>query len=157
MGRGGWVFSQCGRWGKISVQTFSNRFLKTLIEGAVTTEAGSLFQYFTTLTKNADSLLLRWLAPWSTLKRCPLRPRRAGGRKNKFGSISKTPLNILKAVMRSQLQGMKAQSLQSLFVGEVTHASYQPCSLSLNSLLMVDVCNEVWWTGWHTIFEVRTH
>ncbi len=26
----------------------------------------------------------------------------------------------------SPLQGMKAQSLQSLFVGEVTHASYQP-------------------------------
>ncbi len=28
----------------------------------------------------------------------------------------------------SPLQGMEAQSLQSLFVGEVTHASYQPCS-----------------------------
>ncbi len=26
----------------------------------------------------------------------------------------------------SPLQGMKAQPLQSLFVGEVTHASYQP-------------------------------
>ncbi len=26
------------------------------------------------------------------------------------------------------LQIMKAQSLQSLLVGEVTHASYQPCS-----------------------------
>ncbi len=22
---------------------------------------------------------------------------------------------------------------------------------------MVDICNEVWRTGWHTIFEVRTH
>ncbi len=32
--------------------------------GAVTTEAGSLFQYFKTLTENADSLLRRWLAPW---------------------------------------------------------------------------------------------
>ncbi len=30
----------------------SNLFLKTLTEGAVTTEAGSLFQYFTTLTEN---------------------------------------------------------------------------------------------------------
>ncbi len=28
-------------------------------------------------------------------------PRRAGGMKNKFGSISKRPLNILKAVIRS--------------------------------------------------------
>ncbi len=30
--------------------------------------------------------------------------------------------------MSSPLKGMKAQSLQSLFVEEVTHASYQPCS-----------------------------
>ncbi len=36
------VFSQGGRWGKTSDQTFSNLFLKTLTEGAVTTEAGSL-------------------------------------------------------------------------------------------------------------------
>ncbi len=44
-------------------------FLKTLTEGAVTTGAysGSLFQYFTTLSENADPLLRRWLAPWSTL------------------------------------------------------------------------------------------
>ncbi len=52
------VFSQ---WGKTSVQTFSNLFLKTLTEGAVVTEAGSLFQYFTTPTENAD------LAPWIAL------------------------------------------------------------------------------------------
>ncbi len=92
---GGWVFSQWLRWGKSSVQTSSNRFLKTLTEGAVTTEAGSLFQYFTTLTENADLLLRRLLVPWSTLKAT------SGGRKNKFGLISKRPLNILKAVMRS--------------------------------------------------------
>ncbi len=54
---GGRVFSQWGRWGKISVQTFSNLFLKILTEGAVTTKAGSLFQNFTTLTENADPLL----------------------------------------------------------------------------------------------------
>ncbi len=47
------VFSQWGRWGKTSVETFSNLFLKTLIEGAVTTETGGLFQYFTTLNENA--------------------------------------------------------------------------------------------------------
>ncbi len=39
----------------------------TLTEGALTTEARSLFQYFTTLTENADPLLRRGLAPWSTL------------------------------------------------------------------------------------------
>ncbi len=36
--------SQWGRWGKTSVQTSSNCFLKTLTEGTVTTEAGSLSQ-----------------------------------------------------------------------------------------------------------------
>ncbi len=40
-----------------SDQTFSNRFLKTLTEGAVTTEAGSLFQYFTTLSFGGGSHL----------------------------------------------------------------------------------------------------
>ncbi len=57
MGR--WVFSRWGRWGKTYVQTFSNLFLKTLTEGAVTTEAGSLFQHFITLTENAGPLLRR--------------------------------------------------------------------------------------------------
>ncbi len=42
MGR--WVFSY---WGKTPVVTFCNFFLKTVTKGAVTTEAGSLFQYFT--------------------------------------------------------------------------------------------------------------
>ncbi len=40
-----------------SVQTFFNLFLKSLTEGAVTTETGSLFQYFTTLIENSDPLL----------------------------------------------------------------------------------------------------
>ncbi len=40
-------------------------------------------------------------APWGTFKQCDLRLRGAGGRKNKFGSTSKMPLNILKAVIRS--------------------------------------------------------
>ncbi len=55
---------------------FLQPFLQILTKGAVTTEARSLFQYFTILTENADPLLRRWLAPWSTLKGCPLRPRR---------------------------------------------------------------------------------
>ncbi len=46
------------RWEKTSVQTFSI-FLKILTEGAVTTEACSLFQYFTTLTGMAYPLLCR--------------------------------------------------------------------------------------------------
>ncbi len=62
-GGGVGVFSQWGRWRKTSIQTFPNRFLKILTERAVTTEAGSLFQYFTTRTESADPLLRRWLAP----------------------------------------------------------------------------------------------
>ncbi len=50
------MFKQWGRWGKTSVQPFYNLFLKTLTEGAVTTEAGSLFQYFTTLTGDGSHL-----------------------------------------------------------------------------------------------------
>ncbi len=90
-GKGGGVFSQWGKLGKTSVQTSSNRFLKTLTEGAVTTEALSLFQYFKTLTENADPLLRRWLAPWRTLNGCPLRPRRAGGRKTCSDQYPKSP------------------------------------------------------------------
>ncbi len=44
------MVSQWGKWEKTSVQTFPNRFLKTLTQRAVTTEAGSLFQYFTPIT-----------------------------------------------------------------------------------------------------------
>ncbi len=57
-GKGG-ECSVNGGFGETSVQTFSNLFLKPLTEGAVTTEAGSLFQYFTTLTESADPLLRR--------------------------------------------------------------------------------------------------
>ncbi len=63
--KGGMSVQSMGEMGKDFLQTSSNRFLKTLTEGAVTTEAGSLFQYFTTLTENADPLLRRWLAPWN--------------------------------------------------------------------------------------------
>ncbi len=52
--RGGECSISGGRWGKTFVQISSSRFLKTLTKGAVTTEAGSLFQYFTTLNENAD-------------------------------------------------------------------------------------------------------
>ncbi len=48
----------------------SNCFLKILTERAVTPEAGSEFQYSSTLTENGEPLLRRWLATWSTLKGC---------------------------------------------------------------------------------------
>ncbi len=40
------MFTQSGRCGKASVKTFSNLFLKTLTEGAVTTEARSFIPVF---------------------------------------------------------------------------------------------------------------
>ncbi len=43
--------------GKTSVQTFPNLFLKILTEGTLTMEAGSLFQYFATLTGNEETPL----------------------------------------------------------------------------------------------------
>ncbi len=101
------MFGQTARWGKASVQIFSNIFLKALKEGAGTTQAGSFFQYFTTLTENAEK---RWLAPWNALYGCPLRPHRAGGKKKKFGSIFKDGIQV--NPKSSPLQGMKAQPLQ---------------------------------------------
>ncbi len=57
-----------GEIGKDFYPISSSLFLKTLTEGAVTTEAGSLFQYITTPPpENTDPLLRRWLAPWGTL------------------------------------------------------------------------------------------
>ncbi len=96
VGRGGMSVSQWGRWERISVQTFSGRFLKILTEGAVTTEAGSLYQYFTTLTENDDPLLWRWLVPC----RGALlgRVEREGEKKH---VRIKSLMNILKAVVRS--------------------------------------------------------
>ncbi len=55
-----------------------------------------------------------------------------GGSHEVRSSIQKTREYLegdYKVSLRSSpLPGMKAQPLQSLFVGEVTHASYQPCS-----------------------------
>ncbi len=63
--RNGEVSAQSmGGWEKTSVPTFSYIFLKKLTEGAVMTDTRSLFQYFTTLTENADPLLRRRLTPW---------------------------------------------------------------------------------------------
>ncbi len=72
--------------------------MKTLTEGAVTTEAGSLSQYFTTLTKKADPLLWQWVVP---CRGAVYGRVEWEGEKNKFGSISKRPVNNLNAVIRS--------------------------------------------------------
>ncbi len=63
--------------------------LKILTNGAVTTDAEIQFPYFTTLTEKAGPLI--W-AVAHTLEY--LVPHRLGGRKDKLGPISKTPVNI---------------------------------------------------------------
>ncbi len=45
------------KMGKDFCPNFLQPLLEHLEEGAVTTEAGSLFQYFTTLTEKADPFL----------------------------------------------------------------------------------------------------
>ncbi len=67
VGRGGVSVQPIGEMRKGFCPNFLQPFLKTLTEGTVTTEAGSSFQYFTTLTENANLLLRQYLAPWSTL------------------------------------------------------------------------------------------
>ncbi len=118
------VFSQWGRWGKTSVLNLSNRFLKTLTEGAVTTEAGSLFQYFTTPPK---------MPTLSFGGGSHLRVPCSGallGRVEREGGKTSPSHNVLKA--REYLAGgnevIPKSSLQSRIVGEVTHPSYQSCS-----------------------------
>ncbi len=53
---------ECSVKGGDGERFLSNLFLKTVTEGGVTTEAGSLFQYFTTLTEKAVLLIRPWLA-----------------------------------------------------------------------------------------------
>ncbi len=56
-GRGKGV-GECSVNGGDGERLLFNLFLIVLTEGAVTTEAGSLFHYTTTLTENADTILL---------------------------------------------------------------------------------------------------
>ncbi len=65
------VFSQkayyTGRWGCTSALSLFSLFLKILTGEAVKTEAGSLSQFFTSLTEELDSLLWQWFLTRSTL------------------------------------------------------------------------------------------
>ncbi len=61
LGVGEMSVQSMGGWRKIDFKTVSSPYLKLLTEGAITTEAGSLFLCFTTLTEKADPLLQRWL------------------------------------------------------------------------------------------------
>ncbi len=65
-GLGGLVFSQWAIWGKSSALTCSNLFLNILTEGAVTTEAGSLFKNYATINEMAFPVHRRRLAHRST-------------------------------------------------------------------------------------------
>ncbi len=89
-------------------------------------EAGSLFQYFTTLTENADPLL-RHLG---VLLSSAILGRVERGKEKQVGINIQKALEYLEggnhvSPKSSPQHGMKAQPRQSLFVGEVAHASYQ--------------------------------
>ncbi len=94
-GGGGRSVQSMGEMGKDICPNFLQPFLENIDRRSCNDGSRELIPIF------HNPHLRRRLAPWSNLKGCPLRPRRAGGRKNKFGSISKRPLNILKAVIRS--------------------------------------------------------
>ncbi len=119
MGR--WVFSQ---WGKTSVQISSNLFLKIL------REAGSLFQYFTTLTEKgrpSPSAVARTL---EYLVGVPSKVVLSGRSKNQVRiniQVTRKYLTYGYQVgsKSSPLQGMKAQALQSLFVGEMMNVYFK--------------------------------
>ncbi len=86
-----------GRMGKISIQRLPNLFLKILAGGAVTTEAGSLLHYFTTLNEKA----ILSFGDGSYFG-APSKATSSGReRKDKFVSKPKGPVNILNAVIRS--------------------------------------------------------
>ncbi len=112
---GGCVFSQWGRWGKTSVQTSSNRFLKTLSERAIERRKPGAYYSISQPSPKRPTL--------SFGGGSPLNPRRAGGRKKVWINIQKT-LEYLEgdnqvSPKSPPLQGMKAQPLQSLFIGKV--------------------------------------
>ncbi len=92
-----WYYTE--RWERASIQTCPNLFLKILTKGGVSMEAGSLFQYLTTLTK-AHPFLVRQLLSWRTLCVCTLREGRVGGNARNFGSTSSRPVNTLNVVTR---------------------------------------------------------
>ncbi len=120
-GEGVGVFSQWGRWGKTSVQTSSNRFLKTLTEGAVTMEAGELIPIFRNPHRKCRPSPSAVAGTLEYLEDVPSKAT-SSGRKEK-----QVRINIQKALeyleggnqvipKSSPLQEMKAQSLQSLFI-----------------------------------------
>ncbi len=122
-GNGGWVSVQSMRemW-----EDFCSNFLEPFLENidrrSCNDGSRELFPMLPNPYRKGRSTLF---AVARTLYGCPLRPRRVGESKNKFGSASKRPVNILNADCRKSLP------LHSLLVGEVTNANYQPCNKSL--------------------------
>ncbi len=70
--------------------------------------------------------------------------------KNKFGS---TPVNIVNAVIKAA-RSHRCKKWRPMQLLQFRNASHLPCRQFLYSLQVVDICYEVWRTGWRTIFEV---
>ncbi len=110
-------------------------------------EAGSLFQYLTTLTK-ADPFLVRQLLLRRILWGCTLKQGRVGENTSKFGSTSSRPVNTLNVNTRSpqtrrSCKECRLSGYKPLLAQGIMRVSYLPCSLPLNWLQMVGICHEV--------------
>ncbi len=100
-GMGRWVFSQWRRWGKTLAQIFSNLSLKTLKE-LERRKPGT----YSSISQPSQKMTTLSFAGGSRLG-LPCRGAlfnrfEREDEKNKFGSISKRPVNILKAVIVSE-------------------------------------------------------
>ncbi len=85
-GKGGGVSVQSvGEMGKDFCPNFLQQFLENIDSRSCNDGSRELAPIF------HNPLLRRWLAPWSTLKGCPLRPRRAGERKTSSDQYPKGP------------------------------------------------------------------
>ncbi len=120
----GWKYREKYRWRVTEVTQVRQNGFRTLDRPTVffkddkTRAAGNPSQHFTTRTENAPILHRRRFGPCSNLKICSLSPARYERRKKSDGQRSTSPLNILKAKMRSARRRLysieKRLSLRSL-------------------------------------------
>ncbi len=119
-----------GEMGNDFCPNFLQPFLENIDRRSYNDGFRELIPVFHNPHRKTGPLLRWWLALRSTLYGCPLRPRRAGGRKKRVWINTQKAREYLEGGNQVSpksplLQRMKAQPLQPLFLGEAMHASYQ--------------------------------